>query len=148
MKEKPSIPSHSLKLTVNGRTTELSLADLAAMPQVTIVAHNGHTNADEHYSGVSLGAILAKDGLPVGQATHQEMLRSYLIAEGTDNYWVLYSVTEIEPSEHKSEVIVATSLEGKPLGADGAIRLIDNGEKKPQRWVRNLRSIVVTSAPE
>jgi hypothetical protein len=76
------------------------------------------------------------------------MLRSYLIAEGTDNYWVLYSVTEIEPSEHKSEVIVATSLEGKPLGADGAIRLIDNGEKKPQRWVRNLRSIVVTSAPE
>jgi hypothetical protein len=82
----------------------------------------------------------------VGIATHRKMLRSYLVAEGTDKYWVLYSVTEVERSEHSGEVIVATSMGGKPLGDDGQFKLIDNGDKKPQRWVRNLNSITVKSA--
>ena len=74
------------------------------------------------------------------------MLRSYLIAEGTDKYWVLYSVTEVESSEHNGTVIVATSMGGKSLGEDGQLKLIDSGDKKPQRWVRNLTAITVKSA--
>jgi hypothetical protein len=63
-----------------------------------------------------------------------------------DKYWVLYSVTEIESSEHNSSVIVATSMDGKPLGEDGQLKLIDSADKKPQRWVRNLSAITVKSA--
>jgi hypothetical protein len=74
------------------------------------------------------------------------MLRSYVVAEGTDKYWVLYSVTEVEASEHNGEVIVATSMGGKPLGIDGQFKLVDSGDKKPQRWVRNLSAITVKSA--
>jgi hypothetical protein len=74
------------------------------------------------------------------------MLRSYLVAEGTDKYWVVYSVTEVEGSEHNGEVIVATSVDGKPLGADGQLKLVDSGDRKPQRWVRNLNAITVKSA--
>ena len=44
------------------------------------------------------------------------MLRSYLKAEGTDKYWVLYSVTEVEGSEHEGDVIVATSNGWKAAG--------------------------------
>ena len=69
------------------------------------------------------------------------MLHSYIAAEGTDHYWVLYSATEIEPSEHNAELIVATSLDGKPLGEDGQLKLISSADKKPQRWVRNLSAI-------
>jgi len=94
---------------------------------------------------VLLGDLLAKYGFPVGQATHRKMLRSYLTAEGTDKYWVLYSVTEIESSEHNGEVIVATSMGGKPLGEDGQLKLVDSADKKPQRWVRNLTAITVKS---
>jgi hypothetical protein len=49
-------------------------------------------------------------------------------------------------AEHDGTVIVATSVNGKPLGEDGQLKLVDSGDKKPQRWVRNLASITVKSA--
>jgi hypothetical protein len=142
----PAPASTSLTLTIDGKATTVSVADLQAMPQKTVTLHNEHTKAEETYTGVLLGDLLAKYGFPVGQATHRKMLRSYLVAEGTDKYWVLYSVTEVEGSEHSGEVIVATSMGGKPLGEDGQFKLIDSGDKKPQRWVRNLSAITVKSA--
>jgi hypothetical protein len=142
----PAPASASLTLTVDGKATTLTVAELQAMPQKTVTVHNEHTKVDEAYSGVPLGELLAKYGFPVSQTTHRKMLRSYLTAEGTDKYWVLYSVTEIEGSEHNGEVIVATSMGGKTLGEDGKLKLIDSGDKKPQRWVRNLTTITVKSA--
>jgi hypothetical protein len=142
----PAPASTSLTLTVDGKATTLSVGELQAMPQKTVSVHNEHTKADESYTGVLLGDLLAKYGFPVDKTTHRKMLRSYLVAEGTDKYWVLYSVTEIEGSEHNGEVIVATSMGGKPLGEDGQFKLVDSGDKKPQRWVRNLSAITVKSA--
>ena len=141
----PASPSTNLTVSVEGKENKFSVADLQAMPQKTVTVHNAHTKQDETYSGVSLGDLLAKTGLPVEQATHRQMLRSYLKAEGTDKYWVLYSVTEVEGSEHNSDVIVAIAQDGKPLGEDGQFKLIDSGDKKPQRWVRNLTFIAVKS---
>ncbi len=146
MEHTHAAPSTSLTLTVDGKATTLTVAELQAMPQTTITVHNEHTKMDETYSGVLLGDLLAKYGLPVSQETHRKMLRSYLTAEGTDKYWVLYSVTEVESSEHNGAVIVATSMGGKSLGEDGQLKLIDSGDKKPQRWVRNLSAITVKSA--
>jgi hypothetical protein len=142
----PTPPSTSVTLTIDGKATTLTVAELQAMPQKTVTVHNEHTKVDETYTGVLLGDLLAKYGFPVDKTTHRKMLRSYLVAEGTDKYWVLYSVTEIEASEHNGEVIVATSMGGKPLGADGQFKLVDTGDKKPQRWVRNLSAITMKSA--
>ena len=142
----PAAPSTSLTLTVDEKTTTLSVAELRAMPQKTVTAHNEHTKADESYTGVLLGDLLAKYGFPVDKTTHRKMLRSYVVAEGADKYRVIFSVTEIEGSEHIGEVIVATSIGGKPLGDDGQFKLVDSGDKKPERWVRNLKSITVKSA--
>lgn len=139
-------PSTSLQLTINGKTTTLSVEDLNAMEKKTITVHNEHLKTDETYSGVPLSDLLSKYGLPVDKTTHRTMLRSYIVAEGTDKYWVLYSVTEIEPSEHNADVIVATSIGGKPLAEDGLLKLVDSGDKKPARWVRNLSAITVRSA--
>lgn len=69
------------------------------------------------------------------------MLHSYIVAEGTDQYWVLYSVTETEGSEHSADVIVATAMDGKPLTEDGQLKLVASADKKPERWVRNLSVI-------
>jgi hypothetical protein len=142
----PSTPSTSLTLTIDGKPTTLSVADLQAMPQKTVTVHNEHLKADETYTGVALNDLLAKYGFPIDKTTHRRMLRSYITAEGTDKYWVLYSVTEIEPTEHNADVIVATTLAGKPLGEDGQLKLVSTADKKPQRWVRNLTSITVKSA--
>jgi hypothetical protein len=138
--------STSLTLTIDGKATTLSVADLQAMPQKTITVHNEHLKVDETYTGVALGDLLAKYGLPVDKTTHQKMLRSYIKAEGTDKYWVLYSLTEIEPSEHNADVIVAITLGGNPLGEDGQLKIVSSADKKPQRWVRNLTAITVKTA--
>jgi hypothetical protein len=133
-------------LTVAGKTTTLTPAELKAMPQKTVKIHNEHTRMDETYSGVPLGDLLTKAGFKVEQSTHWTMLRSYIKAEGTDKYWVLYSLTEVEGSEHDGDVLVATSMDSKGLGADGELKLISTEDKKPQRWVRNLTAVTVVSA--
>jgi hypothetical protein len=137
-------PSTSLTVTVDGKTTTFSVADLNTMPQKTVKVHNEHTKADETYIGPALGDVLAKAGFTVGKPTQREMLRSYVQAEGTDKYWVVYSLTEVETSEHEGDVIVATGMNGGGLGADGALKLVSSEDKKPQRWVRNLTAITVT----
>jgi hypothetical protein len=140
-------PSTSLVLTIDGKATQLSVSDLQSLPQKTITVLNEHTKAHETYTGVLLSDLLAKYGFAVGQPTHQKMLHSYIKAEGTDKYWVLYSVTEVEGSEHLADVIVATALNGKPLGDDGQIKLVASAEKRPQRWVRNLSAITLVTVP-
>jgi len=139
-------PSTTLTITVDGKSTVLSVAELQALPQKTIAVHNEHTKMDENYSGVPLGDLLAKYGFAVSQATHRTMLRSYVVATGMDKYWVLYSATEVESSEHAGDVIVAIAKDGKPLGEDGLLKLISSEDKKPQRWVRNLTAITLKSA--
>lgn len=144
---KASAPlSTNLTLTIDGKTTVLSVAELLAMPQKSVTVHNEHTKTDETYSGVLLGDLLAKYGFPVGQTTHQKMLRSYVVAEGTDKYWVLYSATEIEGSEHQGDVLVAVAMNGKSLGQDGQLKLVASEDKRPERWVRNLSAITLKSA--
>lgn len=146
-REKASAPeSTSVAVTVLGKATTFTLAQLQAMPQKTVKVHNGHTKADESYTGVRIGDILAAAGFTVEQSTHRTMLRSYVQAEGTDHYWVLYSLTEVEPTEHAGDVIVATAVDGHALGADGQFKLVSTEDAKPQRWVRNLSAVTVKSA--
>jgi hypothetical protein len=144
---KPAAPlSTSLTLTVDGKTTKFSLADLKTMPQKTVKVHNEHNNMDETYSGVLVSDLLAKADFVVNKTNHDKIIRSYIKAMGTDKYWVVYAAIEVEPSEHAGDVIVASSMDGKGLGADGNLKLISTEDKKPQRWVRNLTAIALTTA--
>jgi hypothetical protein len=144
---KPAAPlSTSLTLTVDGKTTKFSLADLKTMPQKTVKVHNEHNNMDETYSGVLVSDLLAKADFVVNKTNHDKIIRSYIKAMGTDKYWVVYAAIEVEPSEHAGDVIVASSMDGKGLGADGNLKLISTEDKKPQRWVRNLSAITMKMA--
>jgi hypothetical protein len=144
---KPAAPlSTSLTLTVDGKTTKFSLADLKTMPQKTVKVHNEHNNMDETYSGVLVSDLLAKADFVVNKTNHDKIIRSYIKAMGTDKYWVVYAAIEVEPSEHAGDVIVASSMDGKGLGADGNLKLISTEDKKPQRWVRNLTAITMKMA--
>jgi hypothetical protein len=141
-------PSTELQISVDGKTSTVTLQELAAMPQKSVKVHNEHTKKDETYTGVLLSDLLAKYGFAVGPSSHRAMLRSYITAEGTDKYWVLYSTTEIEGSEHEADVIVATSMDEAPLGDDGQLKLVTSADKKPQRWVRNLTAIRLVKVSE
>ena len=69
------------------------------------------------------------------------MLKTILIAEGTDGYKVILSTYEtLAPIRGKS-AIVADTFDGAPLDKDGAFKLVIPGDTRPQRWVQNLKSI-------
>jgi hypothetical protein len=145
MAHAPAKPSTTLRVTIDGKATVLTVADLAAMPQTTVTAKNGHTGVVETYSGVAVGDLLAKLGFTFDNATAKRTYHSYVRAEGTDGYWVLFSASELIPALRETGSLIALALDGKPLGEDGAIRMIVAGERRPARWVRNLKSLTVVT---
>ena len=133
----PSKPSTSLTVTVAGTRVTMTPTELGGMAQQTVKVVNGHSGKEESYTGVRLSDVLAKAGAKLGKET----LHGYVVAKGTDGYWVLYSGEEIVGTVHAGEVIVATSVNGRPLEADGAMKLVSTEDKKPERWVRNLTAV-------
>jgi hypothetical protein len=135
------VRSTTLTITLGDKTLTLQPADLAAMPHETVSVINGHTKVSETYSGVPISAILAKLGLPFEKANEHTLLRTYFIAEGTDGYKVLVSAYEAISPVHQGLVLVADTVDGKPLDKDGAFKLVISEDKRPQRWVQNLKSV-------
>jgi hypothetical protein len=144
----PAVRSTSLTITFDTKTLTFSPAELAAMPHATVTVFNAYGKISETYSGVPLAALLAKLGVPQGESVHGGLFMTGVIAEGTDGYKVLYSLAEIDPAIHTGQVLVADTLDGKPIAADGAFKLVSTEEKRPARWVRNLDKIsVITVTP-
>lgn len=135
------VRSTSVTVTLGDRSLTLDAAAIAAMPHETVTVINGHTKASETYTGVPIAAILAKLGLPFEKANEHTLLRTYFVAEGTDGYRVLLSTYETLAAIREKSVIVADSLDGRPLANDGAFKLVIPGDTRPQRWVQNLKSI-------
>jgi len=133
-----------LKITYGDKSASWTPEQLTAMPQTTVTVYNEHTKANETYTGVPLMDLLAQLGVPA--TPHGKEMRLYLVAVGSDDYQAVYSVAEVNPSLHDATVIVADTENGKPLAADGPLKLIATREKRPARWVRNLVAIRVASA--
>jgi hypothetical protein len=138
------IGAGQLKITFGKKFSAWTPATLAALPHATITVYNEHAKANQTFSGVPLIALLTPLG--VQAKPHGKELRLYLVAEGADGYQVVYSVAEVNPDVHDGQVIVADSLNGKPLGGNGPLQLVATGEKRPARWVRNLVQIRVMTA--
>jgi hypothetical protein len=134
----------ALKITFGDKSATWTAATLASLPHVTVTVHNEHTKADETYSGVPVIALLT----PLGVSEHPrgKDLRLYVVAEGSDLYEVVYGIGEVTPDVSNSTVIVADTEDGKALAADGPMKLVATGEKRPARWVRNLVAIKVFAA--
>lgn len=142
---RPSIPSSKLIIRgLDGKSITLTPEDLAAMPHKTVAVYNGHTKANEKYSGVPLVDLLAKVGVPFGEKVRGKLFMTAVVAQGTDKYSVLYALAEVDPSIHAGDVIVADSVDGQELGKDGMFKMVSTEEKRPARWVRNLEEILVT----
>jgi hypothetical protein len=71
----------------------------------------------------------------------------YVLAVGTDKYRAIYSLAEVDPAFHSGTVIVADREDGQTIAKDGPFKLVNTEDKRPARWVRNLASIQLSSAP-
>lgn len=140
--KQPPVPTGPLKITFAGKTAEYTPTALAALPHVTLTVFNEHAKANQTYTGVPLIGLLTRLGVP--DKPHGKDLRLYFVAEGSDGYGAVYSVAEANPDVHGGTVIVADTVDGKPI--TGGLQLVAAGEKRPARWVRALVAIRVMSA--
>ncbi len=140
---KAAQPSTSLVVRGGQHLVTLSVSDLAALPQTSVTVSNAHTKQEETYSGPRVAAVLAKAGIVLGPATTHDILHSYVVAKGTDGYFVVFSGAELQDTLHKGQFIVALTLAGQPLVGSGAFQLVDSLDLKPARWVRNLDQLAV-----
>ena len=133
--------SVTLTVTVGGVSRQFSRTDLLKMPQSTLTVHNAHTDRNETYAGVAISDLLNATGPSFNKDTQRTYLRSYIRAQGTDFYFVLYSAAEMQPELNIARALVATGVDGHDLGDEGQFKLVSSAEKRPARWVRNLLSL-------
>lgn len=115
-----------------------------ARSKVTAKDHGG---VEHSYEGVTLQALLLQAGVPQGDTLRGKSMTLVVVAEGTDGYRAAFSLAELDGDFVGAQVLVADSVDGKPLAAgEGPLRLVVPGDKRPARSVRMLKSITVVNA--
>lgn len=127
----------------------LSESDLKALPRKTLKVLNHHENKEETYEGVAVQELLRRAGVPQNEKLRGSAMATYVLAEAADGYSVLYSLAELDSDFQDSEVIVADTMNGSPLGEkQGPFKMVAPHDKRPARWIRMLKSLtVVTVVP-
>jgi len=108
------------ELRINGAVSTplvLTLADLKIMPRKKLTVVNPHNKKTETYEGVLLEDLLHKAGVTQGENLRGPAMATYVLAEATDGYRVVFSLAELDSGILESEVTVADALDGAALGS-------------------------------
>ncbi len=134
---------------LDGKKTVFSLEQLKQMPHQEVTAVESHSKATRQYEGVLLSALLNQAGVPAGAKLHGVELRDYLVAVGSDNYAVVFSLAELDPTmQENGGAVVAYASEGMPFDAkQGPLKLVVPRDQSPDRAVRMLIGITIRRAP-
>ncbi|HWV29940.1 MAG TPA: molybdopterin-dependent oxidoreductase [Dyadobacter sp.] len=136
-------------LTVSGEVAtplELKIQDLAAMKQISHKVKE-RDGKEHEFKGVALIEILEKAGVTTGARLRGENLAKYALITAADGYEVLYALAEIDPEFTDQVILLATEKDGQPLpSGEGPFRIITPKDKKPARWIREVRSIKIAFA--
>ncbi|MBV9488575.1 MAG: molybdopterin-dependent oxidoreductase [Verrucomicrobia bacterium] len=96
------------------------------------------------YGGVSLCDVLRAAGVMLGEVgmPSREAVASYVVVEGADGYRAVFALAELDPAQTDRVILLADRKDGEPLPApEGPLRVVVPGEKRPARWVRQVRAL-------
>jgi len=138
-----------LALEVEGGAQKIiSQSDFQKMPHQTLTVTNPHTKKQEKYEGVPLRELLDQVGVPAGEKLRGSEGRDYIVVSAKDGYEVVLALEEIDPMFQQSLVLVADTLDGKPLDdKHGPLQLVAPQDQRPARWVRMISKISVRRTP-
>lgn len=121
----------------------IAAADLKSMPR-TRVEVNGDDGRKVAYEGVLVGELLQRAGVTLGSDLRGNALTSYVLASASDGYQVVFSLAELDPAMTSNDVIVADTIDGKPLFAyQGPLRIVAPKDARPARSIRMLARLDV-----
>src|SRR5262249_46171945 len=142
-------PSEPILLTVSGEVEHplrLTAKDLSRLPRRSIHAAEHGKEAD--FAGVPLSSVLQLAGIPAGERLRGKGVVKYLLVDAKDGYRVVFALAELDSAFTDREVLLADRRDGKPLSEEeGPLRIVVPGEKRPARWVRQVRELKIGSIP-
>lgn len=102
------------------------------------------TGASTGFTGVSMWDLLVASGISTDPNT---LKTSYVVATGTDNYTVVYSLEEIMPQYgNQGDLVAYSDGFGGSLGSGGVFRTVVPADMKGGRYMSNLTSLTVVNA--
>ena len=141
-----SAPAQGAAVTVGGDVAApytLTLSDLRTMPRSTVTVPQ-ESGVPAKYEGVLLAEVLRRAGAPLGRDLSGNAVASYILATATDGYQAVFALAEADPQFTGSEILVADTVDGKPLfDYQGPMRLVAPHDKRGARSVRMLQRIEV-----
>ena len=124
------------------RAMSITVADLKTMPRTTVtVSEEGR---EVKYDGVLVGEVLKRAGAPLGRDLSGPAVATYVLAKAKDGYQVVFSLPELDPAFTPNDIIIADTIDGKPLFEyQGPFRSVAPHDKRGARSIRMLQSIDV-----
>lgn len=138
-------PAFGQAISVEGeveRPSTISMADFEKLPVAEVKGKD--KDGKEHvFKGATLFSFIQSFGIPAGS---KSFLKSILVT-ASDNYKVVFAFAEIDPEFTSQSIIIATSVDGKPLSKEeGPFRIVVPNDKKHARWIRQVTSIKVLAS--
>jgi DMSO/TMAO reductase YedYZ molybdopterin-dependent catalytic subunit len=125
----------------------IDVSELHRLPRVEVRTTDPHDPGKEIvYSGTTLVETLKTGGLVVdsGMAGLRDAVKMTVIVEATDGYRAVFSLAELDPELTDRVILLADTKDGQPLPLrEGPLRIIVPGEKRPARWVRQVKALTV-----
>ena len=88
--------------------------------------------------------MLARADAPLGRDLSGPAVASYVLATAKDGYEVVFSLGELDPALTPNDIILADTIDGKPLSdAQGPLRIVAPHDKKGARSIRMLQRLDV-----
>ena len=120
----------------------LGAAELKALPRTKVEVKDESRVVT--YEGVLVGEILKKAGVPLGENLRGNAVAAYVTASAADGYQVVFSLAELDNAFTSSDVLVADTIDGKPLFAyQGPWRIVAPKDLRGARSIRMLERIEV-----
>jgi hypothetical protein len=143
-------PAESTLLTVQpatGKPLELTAEQWNALPHVSVTtAEHGGERAS--FDGVPVAEVLRLAGAPAGAELRGQNLRYYIVARAADGYEVVFALAEFDPAFSERVIVIADRRNGQAIGAnEGPLRFVVPGDKRQARWIRQLQTITIRTAP-
>lgn len=143
-------PSAPATLAISGSVSKpltLTVPDIKALPRTSVtVTEEGR---EVKYEGVLVGEVLARAGAPLGRDLTGAAVATYVVASAKDGYRAVFSLAELDPAFTGSQIIIADTIDGKPLfDYQGPLRIVAPHDTRGARSVRMLQSLEVVRLPK
>jgi len=142
----PAADAAAATLVIGGDVAKpltVTPAEIRTMPRTT-VSVDSEDGRKVSYEGVLVGELLKRAGAPVGRDLSGKAVATYVRATAKDGYQVVFSLAELDPGFTSNDIIVADSVDGKPLfDYQGPLRIVAPHDKRGARSIRMLQRIEV-----